>query len=124
MSTPTHGGARQGTPGKGYLNRTDLMNDRAPSGPNATPASGDAAPPMPVGGPIGADEIPNLDDPTGDARPLTDGLPYGPGASSVNSVPSRPMDPVRLRLMAALATGEGNLDIVRLIERLDAEGRW
>ena len=34
------GGKRQGTPGKGYTNRTDLGQDYMPASGDATPASG------------------------------------------------------------------------------------
>ena len=84
------GGARQGTPGKAYSNRTDLATDMMPL-PEAgtrTPASGGmgqsgedmlkAAQNAPR--PIYADDVPNLKDPTTrPAEPVTAGLPTGPG---------------------------------------------
>ena len=84
------GGARQGTPGKAYANRTDLAQDMMPS-PEAgtrTPASGGmgqsgeemmkAAKNAPR--PIYADDFPNLKDPTTrPGEPVTAGLPTGPG---------------------------------------------
>ena len=84
------GGARQGTPGKAYSNRTDLAKDMMPL-PEAgtrTPASGGmgqsgedmmkAAQNAPR--PIYADDFPNLKDPTTrPSEPVTAGLPTGPG---------------------------------------------
>lgn len=35
-----HGGKRQGTPGKAYLNRVDLMHNYAPQTPDQTAAAG------------------------------------------------------------------------------------
>lgn len=84
------GGARQGTPGKAYANRTDLAQDMMPL-PEAgtrTPASGGmgqsgedmlkAAQNAPR--PIYADDFPNLKDPTTrPSEPVTAGLPTGPG---------------------------------------------
>ena len=84
------GGARQGTPGKAYSNRTDLATDMMPL-PEAgtrTPASGGmgqsgedmlkAAQNAPR--PIYADDFPNLKDPTTrPSEPVTAGLPTGPG---------------------------------------------
>jgi len=93
------GGARQGTPGKGYSNRTDLMGNydqakdtaatgglTAPSNP-APIAAGPNAPDMGPGanmaqaqGPTPEDS-PNLSDPTQfPDQPVTHGLMGGPGA--------------------------------------------
>lgn len=84
------GGPRQGTPGKAYSNRTDLMSSTKPVAPgqiNPTAAGGMTAPaaqpppqqqarPMPS-----PDDTPNLTDPTmRPDEPLTAGLPTGPGA--------------------------------------------
>jgi hypothetical protein len=74
------GGAREGTPGKGYSNRTDLgqnydqsMNTAASGGMAAT-----APPPPPMQTP---DDTPNLDAPTQyPGEPITAGLPIGAGA--------------------------------------------
>jgi hypothetical protein len=70
------GGARQGTPGKGYANRTDLISnyDQAAASPAA---GGIQAPPMPM---ITPDDTPNLSDPTQyPDEPITSGLRIGPG---------------------------------------------
>lgn len=68
------GGNRQGTPGRGYSNRTDLMNNYDQSMPTAA-AGGMQAPPSP---PI--PDTPGLFDPTGyPDEPITAGLSVGPG---------------------------------------------
>lgn len=120
------GGKRQGTQGKGYSNRTDLAVDYAPGG---NPATGGVEPPMqqrPIIGPtIGADEVPNLGDPTMRANePVTAGLNIGlgPGSEAMGPMPPPPMDPIRQVLQAMLLQG-GNPDVVRLLNRLDYEGR-
>ena len=76
------GGKRQGTPGKGYTNRTDLGQDYMPASANATPASGGVKPPKQEQRmPIYADDFPNLKDPTTRPNiPVSQGLPSGPGA--------------------------------------------
>ena len=76
------GGKRQGTPGTGYTNRTDLGQDYMPASADATPASGGVKAPKPESKPmIYADDFPNLKDPTTRPNvPVTQGLPSGPGA--------------------------------------------
>ncbi len=76
------GGKRQGTPGKGYTNRTDLGQEYAPAEGTATPASGGIkAPKTQQKPPIYADDFPNLKDPTTRPNiPVTQGLRSGPGA--------------------------------------------
>ena len=76
------GGKRQGTPGKGYTNRTDLGQNYAPAEGTATPASGGIeAPKGQQKPPIYADDFPNLKDPTTRPNiPVTQGLRSGPGA--------------------------------------------
>lgn len=77
------GGKRQGTPGKGYTNRTDLGQDYAPAQGTATPASGGVKPPPQAQGkpPIYADDFPNLTAPTTrPGIPVSQGLPSGAGA--------------------------------------------
>jgi hypothetical protein len=70
------GGARQGTPGKGYSNRTDLMADYNNEMPTAA-AGGMEAPPMPMQSP---DDTPGLDAGTMyPDEPITSGLNRGPG---------------------------------------------
>lgn len=76
------GGARQGTPGKGYSNRTDMTSNYNQS--ENTAASGGMTPPavdrsMPMI-PVTPDQTPNLSDPTNRPdEPITAGLPVGPG---------------------------------------------
>lgn len=76
------GGKRQGTPGKGYTNRTDLgMNYDQQA---ASPAAGGVEAPKVQEGPpvlpVYPEEIPSLDMPTmRPDEPLTDGLPMGMG---------------------------------------------
>lgn len=120
------GGERKGTQGKGYANRTDLATDYAAGG---NPASGGLEAPkrqQPIMGPaIGADQVPNLSDPTmRPGEPVTAGLDVGLGAGSeaMGPMPPPPIDPIRQVLQAMLLQG-GNPDVVRLLNRLDYEGR-
>jgi hypothetical protein len=73
------GGKREGTPGKGYSNRTDLTSNYDQK--SASPAAGGIeAPPMrpPMQTP---DDSPNLSDPTQfPDEPITAGLNIGAGA--------------------------------------------
>lgn len=75
------GGKRQGTPGKGYANRTDL--GMQPNMEKNTAASGGMTAPtrsQPLPLPVYPEDTPNLTDPTNrPMEPLTDGLPVGPG---------------------------------------------
>ena len=94
------GGRRKGTPGEAYSNRTDLNQDYAPSSPAATPASGEAPPPMPSPS-IYPEDVPRLDDPTArPAEPLTSGLEIGPGAGPA-ALPIPPADTTLNQLRAA-----------------------
>lgn len=75
------GGSRQGTPGKGYSNRTDLTNkydnakDTAGAGGMTAPASA-----APAQLPAYPEDTPMLTDPTQRPNePVTDGLPVGAG---------------------------------------------
>lgn len=72
------GGKRQGTPGKGYSNRTDLMTNYDAS--QGSPAAGGVeVGPMEQAGPAPEDS-PNLLDPTNyPEEPITAGLPVGAG---------------------------------------------
>jgi hypothetical protein len=72
------GGKRQGTPGKGYSNRTDLMNNYDPS--QGSPAAGGVeAVPQGAMGPS-PDDTPGLTTPSQyPDEPITEGLPIGPG---------------------------------------------
>lgn len=78
MPRPKQGGARQGTPGRAYANRTDLQ--QAPDmSKNTAAAGGMTAPAMPRPGAF-PEDTPMLTDPTQrPMEPITDGLPSGPG---------------------------------------------
>ena len=78
MPRAKRGGARQGTPGKGYSNRTDLISNYDQSKDTAA-AGGMEAPAGPIV-PFSPDDIPGLDTPTErPGEPVTAGLPIGPG---------------------------------------------
>lgn len=71
------GGQRQGTPGKGYANRTDLLSQYDQS--KNTAAAGGMQPRPVTTGPL-PDEIPSLSTPTQyPDEPISAGLPSGPG---------------------------------------------
>ena len=120
------GGKRQGTQGKAYSNRTDLAQNYGRQG---SPAAGGMQAPaqqQPYMGPlVGADEVPNLGDPTArPMEPVTAGLPMGmgPGPEALGPLPPSPMDPVRQAVQALLLISP-NPDLIRLINRFDYEGR-
>lgn len=78
MPRARQGGKRQGTPGTGYTNRTDLMTNYDMA-ENTAATGGMQAPAMqaPVQTP---DDTPGLSDPTQYAEePITTGLPIGAG---------------------------------------------
>lgn len=110
------GGARQGTPGVGYSNRTDLMSNRAPQTADATAAQGGvAAPrltvrqPTAVSPPLSPDQTPSPTDPT--AYPGTDAppVPFSPPA----------LEDEALMLVRSLAMVNPNPDLRRLIARME-----
>ena len=71
------GGKREGTPGKGYSNRTDLMENYDQQ--SASPAAGGLEAPSSRQGPSPEDS-PGLSDPTAfPDEPITAGLPSGAG---------------------------------------------
>jgi hypothetical protein len=71
------GGERQGTPGKGYSNRTDLMTNY--NNADMSAAGGGVQAPQQSMGPI-PEDVPNLFDPTAfPDEPITAGLTQGPG---------------------------------------------
>jgi hypothetical protein len=81
--------------------------------------------PQPRGVVIGADEVPNLSDPTQRPNePVTAGLASGPGAGpeALGPMPPSPTDPVR-QAIEALMMINPNPDLVRILGRLDLEGR-
>lgn len=122
------GGKRQGTPGVGYSNRTDLTSNYANAGQSAA-AGGIEAPreqqPMIQSPAIGADQVPNIGDPTNrPTEPVTAGLDIGLGAGSeaLGPMPPSPADPVR-QVIQALMLQFPNPDLNRMLNRLDYEGR-
>jgi hypothetical protein len=124
------GGRRQGTPGAAYSNRTDLQ--AAPDMSKNTAATGGRTPPpAPVQAPgpsgplVGADEVPNLSDPT--MRPNENimagvNIGPGPGMEALGPMPPDPADPVRMVLQSLMLVAP-NPDLARVMERLDLEGR-
>lgn len=128
------GGRRQGTPGKGYSNRTDLQaapnmaqNTAATGGMTAPAPNGTASPipeQTPMRGPvIGADEVPNLSDPTmRPDEPVMAGVPIGPGSNTLGPLPPTQADPVR-QAVESLMLISPNPDLSRILARLDYEGR-
>lgn len=119
------GGKRQGTPGKGYSNRTDLATNYSPGsaasgGMQPQPQQQQFIPPL-----IGADEVPSLSDPTmRPGEPVTAGLDVGMGAGpeALGPMPPAPIDPVRQAIQAMMLVSP-NPDLVRVLARLDYEGR-
>jgi hypothetical protein len=121
------GGKRQGTPGKAYSNRTDMGMDYN-MGAGSPAAGGQQAPAeqQPLIRPaMGADQIPNLSDPTmRPGEPVTAGLSVGPGAGpeALGPLPPPPMDPLRMAIQAMMMVAP-NPDLVRVMNRLNYEGR-
>jgi hypothetical protein len=71
------GGRRQGTAGRAYSNRTDLMQDYNPETMGQVAAGGMEAPMPPI---VTPDDSPGLDTPTQYPKePITAGLMRGPG---------------------------------------------
>lgn len=122
------GGSRQGTPGKGYSNRTDLMANRQPqSGANTAAAAGQVAPPAQGGGQEQAPfvdpttRVPKLDDPSGrPTEPVTTGLFSGPGAGP-EAIGPLPPDPVAANIEAAYLAMP-TPELRRVIQRFRAKG--
>lgn len=82
-------------------------------------------PQMPQGPLIGADEVPNLTDPTmRPNEPVTAGIPLGagPGREALGPLPPSPSDPVR-QIVEALMLTHPNPDLQRAAALLDAQGR-
>ena len=125
------GGSRQGTPGKGYSNRTDLMlpqnrqpqsgaNTAAAAGQVAPPARGGAAPEAPFVDPT--TRVPRLNDPTGrPGEPVTAGLFSGPGAGP-EAIGAMPPDPVQANIEAAYLAMP-TPELRRVIQRFRAKGQ-
>lgn len=74
------GGARQGTPGKGYGNRTDMLTNYD-QGKDTAATGGMEPPPAEMAAPaITPDDVPGIDAPTNyPNEPVTAGLIRGPG---------------------------------------------
>lgn len=97
------GGTRQGTPGKAYVNRTDMgQNYDMASG--IAPAAGGLTPPSASNSapilPVYPDQTPNLSDPTQrPMEPITAGLPMGagPGMEAMTNYDPRPTETQALR---------------------------
>src|SRR5436190_1487636 len=93
------GGERQGTPGKGYINRSDLATNYK----SRTAPAPQQAQPQPQGPegmlsqiPTRPDDVPNLGDPTNRPdEPVTSGVGIGPGAGreALGQLPQYPSDP-------------------------------
>jgi hypothetical protein len=74
---------------------------------------------------IGADEVPNLSDPTmRPDEPIMAGVNIGPGPgrNALGPMPPTPADPVR-QVLESLMLISPNPDIARAMQRLDLEGR-
>jgi hypothetical protein len=119
------GGKRQGTPGKGYSNRTDLTSDysagnAAAGGMQAQPQQRQFIPPA-----VGADDVPSLSDPTMRlGEPVTAGLSVGAGAGSeaLGPMPPGGGNPVRTAVQSLIAISPNNPDLIRLLNKIDAGG--
>jgi hypothetical protein len=120
------GGKRVGTQGKAYVNRTDLAQNYGPGGNPATGGMAAPADQTPLLGPaIGADQVPNIGDPTAyPDQPVTAGLSMGagPGPEAIGPLPPDPIDPVRAAVEALLVMYP-NPDLIRVLNRLNFEGR-
>ena len=112
----SRGGARQGTPGKGYSNRTDLNTARAPQAGLATAAAGGQTPPTsaPAVAPqqfLTPDQTPFPTDPT--ARP-------GEPVTAPPNLPFVPQAPnPATSLVRALMMQSPNPDLARLLARME-----
>jgi hypothetical protein len=123
-----HGGPRQGTPGRGYGNRTDLLMARKPASANldatGRPITGQAAPQPGQQAPqITPDQTPTPTQPTMyPDEPVTAGLPIGPGAGpeGLASAPAPPNPTIDL--LRALLAKTDNPDIRRLLARVNDLG--
>lgn len=118
------GGRRQGTPGKGYSNRTDLLTNRQPAGDSPfTAASGgvQAQAQLPRGPQVFPEDIPKLDDPTARPNePVTAGLFSGPGPGP-EAIGPTPPDPITQELEAAYLLSP-TPELRRVIDRFRAKG--
>ena len=119
------GGKREGTPGKGYSNRTDLTSSyasgsAAAGGMQPQPQQRQFMPPA-----VGADEVPSLSDPTmRPGEPVTAGLNVGagPGSEALSPMPAGDANPVRTAVQALISISPNNPDLIRLLNKIDSEG--
>lgn len=132
------GGKREGTPGVGYSNRTDLNAARkveftgqpygertrqaesqaaVPPGPTPVPGAARAAAPQPQGPAPGT--LGSLLDPTAKPEePITAGLPFGAGAGPSPSMPSGDPDVDALR---AIYKAHPSTALLRIIAAMEDE---
>jgi hypothetical protein len=96
---------------------------------NTAATGGMTAPAAPMGQPqgplVGADEVPNLSDPTmRPGEPVMAGVNMGagPGREALGIMPPNPADPVR-QILEAMMLVSPNPDVARAMQRLDVEGR-
>lgn len=118
------GGKRQGTPGAGYSNRTDLLMMRKPD--TGVPTAGTGGQTAPAQAPqqsfVSPEMIPRLDDPTGrPGDPLTHGLDVGPGPGSEVRPSIAPIDPSLATLQAAYLRNP-TPELRAVLMRLSAQG--
>jgi len=95
------GGKREGTPGKGYSNRTDLTSAYNPA--ENTAATGGITPPPAGPAPLTQypEDSPNLSAPTDfPTEPVTAGLNAGPGDGP--SIDKRPQETAGLKMYLPL----------------------
>ena len=119
------GGKRQGTPGKGYTNRTDLTSNYDQQ--KASPAAGGITAPAdaaPMQLPVYPDQTPNLLDPTQRPQePITAGLPTGagPGPEALTNYDPRLTETQKLKkwlpLLEPLNNSPETPDSVRALVR-------
>lgn len=118
------GGRRQGTPGKGYSNRTDLMQpqNRAPQTATATAASGGQGQAAPQQTFIQPEDVTALDAPSSRPdEPVTAGLMSGPGAGpeALGAVPGHPL----MKELEAAFMQYPTPALGRALRRFRAQGR-
>lgn len=116
----TRGGRRQGTPGKGYSNRTDLLVDRAPQTGTQTAATGGQS--LATSTFIPPDQVPKLNDPTSRPdEPVTTGLMAGPGAGpeAMGYMPAGP----DIHTLQAAYLRNPTPQLRRVIDYLSTKGR-
>ena len=115
------GGRRQGTPGKGYSNRTDLNVQRAPQSGLQTAAGGGVAPPSPA--PSAAPSAPAQQFLTPDQTPFPTDPTARPG-EPVTAPPNLPFVPQApnpaTSLVRALMMQSPNPDLARLLARMES----